>query len=141
MNYKQFLSKVQEYSGLPKDDSLKVTRAVLGTVGERLSSKHREHLAAQLPGELRPFALEYPATDLVSLEVFYQRVGSRAALSFHDSVKHSRTVFRVLTEAIAPGEIKDVFSELPPEYADLLGRRPEQISPSTVDTHDLYPER
>lgn len=138
MDYEQFLAKVQEYSNLSKQDSSKVIEAVLETLGERLSKKHREHLAAQLPNELKSFVLKHPKTELFSLELFYQHVAARAKLLFHDSIKHSRAVVRVLQEAVAGGEIRDIFVEIPPEFDELLGRKPGQISPTSVNTHRRY---
>ncbi|MDO8490813.1 MAG: DUF2267 domain-containing protein [Dehalococcoidia bacterium] len=138
MDYKQFVATVQEKSGLPKADSLKVIEAVLATLGERLSKKRREHLAAQLPKELKPFVLEHSTTDLCSLEVFYQRVAKRAGLSFHNSITHCGAVLEVVAQAIAAGELKDIFAELPPEFDALRGRLPEQISNTTADAHQLY---
>ena len=139
VDYRQFIAKVQEYGGLPREDSLKIIEVVLETLGERLSKKHREHLAAQLPRELKPFVLKHRKTELFSLELFYQHIAARARLSFHDSIRYSRMVIRVLQEAVAEGELQDIFAEIPPEFDELSGRKPTQISPTSVDTHDFYP--
>ena len=138
VDYRQFIAKVQEYLGLPKEDSLKIIEAALETLGERLSKKHREHLAAQLPRELKPFVLKHRKTELFSLELFYQHVAPRAGLSLHDSIRYSRMVIRVLQEAVAEGELRDIFAEIPPEFDELLGPKPTQISPTSVNTHELY---
>lgn len=125
---------------MPKEDCPTIVMGVLETLGERLYKKHREHLAAQLPNELKPFVLKYSKTELFSLELFYHHVAARAKLLFHDSIKQSRAVSRVLQEAVAEGELRDIFAEIPPEYDELLGRKPSQISPTVVDTHELFTE-
>ena len=102
MDYRQFLAKVREYSGLTKEDSLKIIEAVLETLGERLSRKHRKHLAVQLSRELKPFVLKHRKTELFSLESFYQNVATRARLLFHDSIKQTRPLVRVLQAALLP---------------------------------------
>lgn len=89
MYYSQLMAKVQEYSGLGKEDSLRIIEAVLETLGERLSKQRREHLVAQLPRELKRFVMRRPKTELFSMEGFYLRVASRANLRFHDSIKQS----------------------------------------------------
>lgn len=138
VDYSEFMARFEEYTGLPREDSARIIGAVLETLGERLQKKHREHLAAQLSKELKPFVLKHAKPEFFSLELFYQHTGSRAGLLFHDSIRESRAVFRVLKDAVAEGELRDIFSELPPEYDELLGRRPGRISPTTVDTHELY---
>lgn len=138
MDYNEFMAKVREYGGLSPEDSLRTVEAVLETLGERLAKKHREHLAAQLPRELKPFVLKHSQTQLFSLELFYQYVATRAKLPFHDAIKQSRAVVWVLQEAVAAGEVHDIFAEIPPEYEELLGWKPGRISPTTVDTHELF---
>lgn len=123
---------------MPGEDFLTTVDAVVETLGERIFKKHRKHLAAQLPKELKPIVLRHPVTNLLSLEMFYRYVAARAGLSFHDSIRHSKTVISVLREAIAEGEFRDIFAELPPEFAELFGQKPARISPTTVDTHELY---
>ncbi len=120
---------------------MKVIEAVLETLGKRLPKKLRENLASQLPGELRPFVLEYNTAEFFSLDVFYQRVARRSELSFHDAVKHARSVMRVVREAVAPGQMRIIFADLPPEFEELVGRLPEQMSGTTVDAHEYYSKR
>ncbi len=141
MDYAQFMARVQEFSGLSKEESLNVTEVVLETLGERLQKKHREHLSVQLPGRLRECVLRRSKTEIFPLEGFYERISARAKLHLHDAIKQTRAVFRALQSAVPEGELRDIFAELTPEYGELIGRTPERISPSTVDAHELYSKR
>jgi uncharacterized protein (DUF2267 family) len=134
MKYQLFLQKVQEYAALEKtEDALKITRATLQTIGERLPRTHREHLAAQLPEELKTYLPRRQHMVYLLLEEFYERIGNRANVSYHNAVKYARAVARVLQEAIAPGELEDILSGFPEDYFELFGRNPSgPLSPSAV---------
>lgn len=132
MNYDLFIEKVREYAGLEKkEDAIKVTQATLETMSERLSRTHREHLAAQLPNELKPLLPRRQHMVYLLLEEFYQRVGNRADVSYQNAVKYAIAVARVLREAVSAGELEDILSEFPDEYNELFGREPSgPLSPS-----------
>jgi uncharacterized protein (DUF2267 family) len=134
MNYDVFLQKVQEYSALEKpDDALKITQATLQTMSERLPRTHREHLAAQLPDELKTYLPKREPMVYLLLEEFYERIGNRANVGYQKAVKYACAVARVLKEAIAPGELEDILSGFPEEYSELFGKRPSSpLSPSAI---------
>jgi uncharacterized protein (DUF2267 family) len=121
MDYNQFVRKVQEYSGLKNPDAAaRVIHATLETLGERLPSTHREHLASQLPSELKSDLPKRQRMVYLLLEEFYRRVANRADLSYNNFVKYARAVASVLREAIAPGEMEDIFSGFPEDYNELF---------------------
>jgi uncharacterized protein (DUF2267 family) len=134
MNYKEFVQKVQEYASLENQaDAIKVTQATLETMSERLPRTHREHLAAQLPGELKVYLPKQQHMVYLLLEEFYGRIGNRANVSYQHAVKYARAVARVLREAVAPGELEDILSGLPNDYLEVFGRSPSgPLSPSAV---------
>lgn len=134
MLYEEFIKKVQDYAGLDNTDTAAlVTRATLETISERLPRTHREHLAAQLPDELKQYLPRRPHMEYLLLEEFYRRVASRSDTSYQNGVKYAMAVARVLSEAVAPGELDDILSGLPDEYNELFGRKPAgPLSPSSV---------
>jgi uncharacterized protein (DUF2267 family) len=134
MHYAQFMQKVQEYSGLENsNEASKVIKATLETMSERMPKTHREHLAAQLPDEMKVFLAKGKHMEYLTLEEFYRRVGNRADISNHDAVKYAEAVARVLREAVASGELKDILSVFPDEYNELFGRKPSSpLSPSSL---------
>ena len=123
MQFDEFITRVQEQAGLnTREESVGITKAVLETLGERLDRKVRNGLEAQLPNELKDFLLaraENP--DRYDLPEFYNRVGARADLKYHDATERTRQVFSVLRQAVPGGEIEDVLEDLPSQYRELFG--------------------
>jgi|PlaIllAssembly_1097288.scaffolds.fasta_scaffold375686_2 uncharacterized protein (DUF2267 family) len=125
MHYDHFVQKVQEYSGMRNfDEAEKVTRATLETIGERLPKTHRQHLATQLPVEMKEFLPKSLRMQYLTLEEFYQRIGNRTNTGYSEAVKNAKTVVRVLHEAVASGELEDILATFPLEYNELFGRKP-----------------
>ncbi|MGH8009036.1 MAG: DUF2267 domain-containing protein, partial [Candidatus Binatia bacterium] len=130
---------VQERAGLrSRDTAVQVTAATLETLGERLSKTEREKLAAQLPRALQPYLFRRHSLDAFeafSLEEFYNRVRARTDVGYPDAVKQAQAVVAVLQEAVSPGEVKYIFSELSAfadDYGELFGKKPQgPASPST----------
>ena len=48
------------------------------------------------------------------------RVGEREAVDLPDAVFHARSVVSVLRDAVSPGEIRDVRTQLPEQWAPLF---------------------
>jgi uncharacterized protein (DUF2267 family) len=112
---------------------------VLGTLGELLSPTERRHLAAQLPKPMKEYVdrrVERPPREMTrrrrfNLAEFYNRIAARADVRYPAAVHRSQAVMRVLREAVAAGELADLFRELPDEYEELRSGRPAgPLSPS-----------
>ena len=128
MQRDEFIQRVQEDGKLEsKEEALKVTKAVLETLGERLYRTEQSELAAELPQGLREYVME-PQTVEISkgqvekygLEEFYDRVGARAGVYYQTAVRLTRVVMDVLQEAVSPGEIEDIKQELSDGYRKLF---------------------
>ena len=122
MQFDDFITRVQAQARLDNpDEAIRITRAVLETLGERLDRKVRNGLEAQLPNELKEFLLaRVEHSDQYDLHEFYNRVGARADLKYEDARERTRQVFSVLRGAIPEGEIEDVLEDLPAEYGSLF---------------------
>lgn len=138
MQYKEFVRQVQEIAGLDsREQAEKATRIALETLGERITTVEKDHMATQLPAELKNFLAGVEQTGRFSLEEYYNLVGSRSGVTYPHAVKQSRAVMQVLSRAIAPGELDDIESQLPPEYKELFGEEPENpVSPSSMTTRE-----
>ena len=142
MQYDEFVDQVQESAGLASRGAAeRVTRATLGTLGERLYRTQRDNLAAMLPDELKEALageVEARATrgdvDRFPLDNFYVRVAGRAEISRTEAIDQSRAVMSVLREAITPSKWEDVRSSLPDEYDLLFGQGLEGVSPTRSDS-------
>ena len=140
MEHREFIKRVQEAAELATaDEAETVVGAVLGTLGELLSPTERRHLAAQLPKPLKEYVdrrVERPPREMTRphrfpLAEFYQRVAARADVRYPAAVQRSQAVMRVLQEAVAAGELADLFRELPDEYEELRSGKPAgPLSPS-----------
>ncbi|MEW6570669.1 MAG: DUF2267 domain-containing protein [Nitrospirota bacterium] len=141
MKYDEFVERVQQTAELHSlEDATKVVEAVLKTLGERLTRGEREDLASQLPKELKDYLYKHRTPErsrleyeLFSLEEFYNRVGARTKVRYKQAVKLSQVVGEVLREAVSPRELQDILSDLPEEFDELFGKKPESpLSPSAT---------
>jgi len=129
MDYETFLDGVQNRGNLEsRDEAEQITLAVLRTLGERLNRTEREHLATQLTKKLQQavMSIKDKQSDVFNLEEFYNRVTARAGVGFPKAVASSQVVISVLQDAIAAGEQRNVIFELPSEYEELFGLKPER---------------
>ncbi len=142
MDHEEFVKRVQETAALDTpEQAATALEATIGTIGELLSPTERRHLAAQLHKPMKEYVdrwVERPPRRLTnphrfSLEQFYQRVAARSGLGYPAAVKASQAVIQVLREAIAEGELADLFAQLPADYAELLTGQPQTpASPSVA---------
>ncbi len=116
-----FFREVGERLEVDKEGAQVVTSAVLSVLRSRLTGKQAAHLDAQLPARLkrfRPLGCAEPKAIRFRKREFVRRVGILASLSGEEAQRATRTVFKVLQEALQSptgheGEAWDVFSQLP----------------------------
>lgn len=122
MRYEDIVTHVDRLAGLDsRSRALDVIAATLHTLAERIQSNTASNLAAQLPPELAPYLVrpqDLPGQRF-GVDEFWRRVSERALLDRHVAQRAARAVLAVLTEAVAPGELRHVWGELPPEYLEL----------------------
>ncbi len=128
MDYGEFIAQVRERGKLQTEEEAKqVIQATLRTLGERIGGEARRHLATQLAKELAAYveSTEDRNPEVFPLEEFYNRVSARSEMGFPQAVPLSQVVMSVLQDAIASGEQRQVLFELPEEYKQLFGLKPE----------------
>jgi uncharacterized protein (DUF2267 family) len=78
VSYEEFLSRVQQRTGLDRAATETLTQATLATLAERITRGEADDLAAQLPIELRPW-LEHTGSEAerFSAREFIRRVESK----------------------------------------------------------------
>jgi uncharacterized protein (DUF2267 family) len=143
MESKELVKRAQEEAELASPDkAVTAIEAVLGTLGEMLPPVERGHLAAQLPKPMKDYVsrwVQRPPKEITrphrfTLEEFYNRVAARSGVRYPTAVKHSQAVMKALQEAVSPGELADIFRDLPEEYEELLTGTPKSpVSPSIVE--------
>jgi uncharacterized protein (DUF2267 family) len=120
MKYDQFMGLVQSKAKLAStEEAIKITKATLQTLGERLYGGEPKDLASQLPKEIGAF-IQVDKTEKFGLDEFFRRVCEREGTELPDAIYHSRVVIEVIKEAVSKGEIDDIKQQLPPEYDRLF---------------------
>jgi uncharacterized protein (DUF2267 family) len=123
MQHDEFIGQVQNRAHLSsRGDAEVATRATLETLAERLAGREPFNAAAQLPRGIAQYLQhEYAGSGTrFSLDEFFQLVSQREGIELPDAVHHARVVIEVLTEAISPGEISDIRSQLPSDFDPLF---------------------
>jgi uncharacterized protein (DUF2267 family) len=137
MQTMQFVDRVKEVAALrTREEAIRITEATLETLGERLERTKTDQVAAQLPNELKAYLLKREHDYNFLLEEFYNRVSQRARIGYPQAVRQSRSVITVLQEAVSGSNVKDVFSDLPGNYGELLGNEPKDPLSPTVEKEE-----
>jgi uncharacterized protein (DUF2267 family) len=125
MDYETFEKAVSGRAGVPRDRAKVLIRATLQTLGERLTAGEADDLASQLPKEMKEWLnTEKPEAERFGLEEFIRRVSERTRVSPEEAGAAVRAVFTTLREAVTGGEFKDVMSQLPQEFSELVESEP-----------------
>jgi uncharacterized protein (DUF2267 family) len=134
MKYDEFIKEVQNRGHMEsREEAQRATRATLETLAERLAGGEPKDLASQLPPELAEHMRQEgeETSNPFSLDEFFERVNERdSAVDLPGAAYHARVVVDVLQDAVTPGVIDDVRSQLPEEY-DLLFEAGSQGEMST----------
>jgi uncharacterized protein (DUF2267 family) len=137
MQYATFVSTVEQAGGLTRDEAVRAIEATLRTLAERITRGEAADIAALLPKEVRQWLTTVPEeAERFGLDEFYRRVAEREGVDPRTAAEHARAVFAALGAAVAPGELRDMASQLPREYAPLLraaGVGPRGATPEPYD--------
>jgi uncharacterized protein (DUF2267 family) len=120
MEYRDFLSSVEQQTHLDPHGAEQAIRATLQTLAERLSKGQARDLLAQLPAELKPVVYKEDDAETFTLEEFLRRVAEREGTGQDTAYRHARAVFWTLGRAVPEKEVADVAAELPQEFAPLV---------------------
>lgn len=120
--YARMLGAVIEASGLQRDHAARALLITSCMLCRRLTPDEARHLSAQLPSMLQrglDGCLDGPdrAVTTEAIEGELVRVLGLAATSASQCV---RAVFRVISENVSPGQIKEVRGQLPDPMKELL---------------------
>jgi uncharacterized protein (DUF2267 family) len=121
MHYATLITLVGQLAGLDPAQAERATEATLQTLSERISGGEARDIAAFLPPEMRRWIVpaKEPAEPFDRRE-FIRRVAQREGVSPEIAEQHVRAVFQMLGYAVAPGELRDMASQRPKDFEDLL---------------------
>jgi uncharacterized protein (DUF2267 family) len=121
MDYETFEKKVSAQAGVPRDRARVLIRATLQTLGDRITRGEARDLAAQLPKQMKDWVgTGQPEAEKFGVEEFIRRVSDRARVPPEEAQKAAKAVFSTLREAVTGGEFKDIMSQLPKEFSELV---------------------
>jgi uncharacterized protein (DUF2267 family) len=125
MQEKVFLGRVQELGALAtRQDADRWSMAVLGALCDLLAdAETRRHFLSQLPGtfKARLLANEPGAYDM-DRDTLVQRVAAALGVHAPEGERAVRVVYRVLKEAVSPGQLAEYEARLPNDLAVFLKR-------------------
>jgi uncharacterized protein (DUF2267 family) len=124
VSYEEFLSRVQQRTGLDREATETLTQATLATLADRITRGEAGDLAAQLPIELRPW-LEHTGAEAerFSAREFIRRVEHRVpGLDTQNAEDAVAAVLVTLREVVSEKELADLTSQLPADMRALFYR-------------------
>jgi uncharacterized protein (DUF2267 family) len=121
MRYATLITIVEQLTGLDRPAAERATEATLRTLAERITGGEARDIAAFLPREMRDWLVptREPAEPFDRRE-FIRRVAESEGVDPDTAAEHVRAVFQMLGFAVAPGELRDMASQLPKDFDDLL---------------------
>lgn len=125
MRHDEFLASVRERGEYAdQKEAAQVATAVLQVLLDRITPGEAEDLMAQLPA---PFKEELTVdsgrrTESYGVEEFCRRIAERTGARPHTAQWDAGAVLTTLADAISPGELNQLISQLPSGYAALFGK-------------------
>lgn len=121
MKHDEFVGAVQNRTELAsRGEAIRVIRAGLTTLGERLQPGEASDLAGPLPMEIDFFLQDADSGQLFDYQEFISRVGERARAEEADAAYYAQVVMDVVDETTPESELQDVRDQLPADYDDLF---------------------
>jgi uncharacterized protein (DUF2267 family) len=115
------VTTVQRLAGLDPPQAERAIEATLRTLAERISGGEARDIAEFLPPEMRGWMLPTEErAEPFDRQEFIRRVAEREGVDPATADEHVRAVFQMLGFAVAPGELRDMASQLPKDFDDLL---------------------
>jgi uncharacterized protein (DUF2267 family) len=122
VDYDEFIERVAQRAGVPRQEAEVLTRATLEVLAERISGGEAEDLAERLPEPLRNWVR--PPDELAKgfgLKSFVRRVRDHAGgVPSPVALEGIRAVLTTLREAVGDPEFRDATAQLPEEFEEML---------------------
>ncbi|HYH31972.1 MAG TPA: DUF2267 domain-containing protein [Pseudonocardia sp.] len=128
MQQHELVSAVTGTTGMSSADADRALRATVQVLGSRLAGGQTAKLAAQLPTELASALPAEGAGERFDVEEFYRRVADAEGegCTATQARQHARATMAAFKAGLTGHEFDHVATQLPPDYADLLGTEPVQ---------------
>lgn len=113
MDFEQFIAAGARRAQLDREQAQLATRAVLGTLAQRLNRGEVRHLVDRLPMELAPWLFHDGDAEAFDVDEFLSRVATLAGVDIQNADRLARAVFSVLREALDAQEVAALVATLP----------------------------
>ncbi len=123
MKAHELYARVQELGGLPsRAEGRRWATETLRALWHILpDAETRRHFASQLPGTVKAALLAEPPRGLsMDREAVIQHVAAALGVHASDGARALAVVYRVLTEALSPGQIVELRARIPPDLSAFL---------------------
>jgi uncharacterized protein (DUF2267 family) len=125
----EIYDRVAARAGVDRKSARIATAAVLEALANRISGGQVDDIAAWLPSELqeplaRGKAKSRGRAKPLSLDEFVREIADLEGVDPMTARHHAEAVFSALRTVVGTKEYRDIYSEVPDEYAVLLGPRP-----------------
>jgi uncharacterized protein (DUF2267 family) len=123
MDPRALIGAVAERTGLSREESADISRAVLEGLADQLSDGEARRLAADLPGlaeQLQARRRRKKQAHPVRLHDFITQLSERTGLTAEEARTGAGAVLAVLGEALTGEEYRHLTGQLPAEYTRLV---------------------
>jgi uncharacterized protein (DUF2267 family) len=121
VDHKEFVDAVAQRSGLTRQEAVDLTNATLEALAQRLSGGEVRQLAMYLPEPLtHSLKSREQGAAKFGLYEFIQKVREHTGLTESETTEGVRAVLTTLRDAVPEDEFKDVMSQLPRDFSNLL---------------------
>jgi uncharacterized protein (DUF2267 family) len=125
MDVRELARGVAARTGLSREESADISRAVLEGLAAQLSEGEAKNLAVDLPdplaGELDTSRRRRKGAHPVPVLNFIRQIGARTGLPEHDARTGTGAVLAVLSESLGDAEYRHLMGQLPAAYSELVG--------------------
>jgi uncharacterized protein (DUF2267 family) len=127
----EFIRRVAERAGIDPDQARRATEATLEVLAIRITAGEIEDIKPLLAPEFHA-ALERGIAEggrqavPMALDAFVAKIATLEGTTSERAEEHARAVLAVLRKAIGEKEFRDIVSQLPEEYTQILLKRPRE---------------
>jgi uncharacterized protein (DUF2267 family) len=121
MDQKELTRAVAERSGLSREESADLIRAILEAIAGQLSDGEARRLAAELPGAGEQWQprRHRPEARPVGLDEFITQVSRHTGLTGAEARSGTAAVLTALRQRLSEEQYRHLIGQLPAEYAGL----------------------
>ena len=125
MDLKELVHAVAVRSGLAREESADITRAVVEMLAEQLSESEARRLAIDLPdqlaGQMQAPRRRKQGAHPVAVEELIRQLSERTGLKEEEARAGTAAVLASLRDALSEENYRHLFAQLPAGYAALAG--------------------